>query len=168
MVRQKSEGRGQKGGGKRAALPHPGDDKGLDPSPRLLRFGCGEGRFTPRRMRAPEPTLSRRRERVARPRSARVQVWFSGRTHSMRSIPFAALAALLLLSGCGGHEPRAIASSAQRPNIILITLDTTRVDAIGPEAVGIETPSFNAVAKRGLRFRQAYCAVPQTLPSHTS
>jgi len=50
----------------------------------------------------------------------------------------------------------------------LITLDTTRADAIGPEAIGVETPAFNAVAARGLRFRQAYAAVPETLPSHTS
>lgn len=49
-----------------------------------------------------------------------------------------------------------------------MTLDTTRVDVIGPEAKGIETPAFNALAARGLRFRQAYAAVPQTLPSHTT
>jgi arylsulfatase A-like enzyme len=45
----------------------------------------------------------------------------------------------------------------------LITLDTTRADALG-EA----TPKINALAKRGLLFRQAYATVPQTLPSHTS
>ena len=55
-----------------------------------------------------------------------------------------------------------------RPSILLVTLDTTRADAIGPEAVGIETPAFNALAARGLRFRQAYATVPETLPSHAS
>src|ERR1700682_4474837 len=82
-----------------------------------------------------------------------------------------ATCALLLLFTCGkAHEtnPTSAASAGPRPNILFITLDTTRVDAIGPEAVGIETPSYNALAKRGLRFRQAYCTVPQTLPSHTS
>ncbi len=52
---------------------------------------------------------------------------------------------------------------APRPSILLVTLDTTRSDAIGPA-----TPSFNALASRGMRFMQAYATVPQTLPSHTS
>ena len=39
---------------------------------------------------------------------------------------------------------------------------------MGPDAVGVQTPAFNAVAQRGLRFRQAYATVPQTLPSHSS
>ena len=56
----------------------------------------------------------------------------------------------------------------ERPSILLVTLDTTRADAIGPEAKGVETPSFNALVPRGMRFRSAYCAVPQTLPSHMS
>src|SRR5205814_1816401 len=54
------------------------------------------------------------------------------------------------------------------PSILFVTLDTTRADAIGPEQTNVDTPSFNALAKRGLLFRQAYTAVPQTLPSHTS
>ena len=55
-----------------------------------------------------------------------------------------------------------------KTSILLITLDTTRADAIGPEARGVETPSFNAIASRGRRFRQAYATVPETLPSHAS
>src|SRR5437660_4998625 len=58
--------------------------------------------------------------------------------------------------------------TVQRPSILFVTLDTTRADAVGPEAVGVTTPSFNALAARGRRFRWAYAAVPQTLPSHTS
>src|SRR4051794_31225793 len=58
--------------------------------------------------------------------------------------------------------------AATRPSILFVTLDTTRADAAGPEAVGVTTPSFNALAARGRRFRWAYAAVPQTLPSHTS
>jgi tetratricopeptide (TPR) repeat protein len=52
--------------------------------------------------------------------------------------------------------------------VLLVTLDTTRADAIGPEAQGIETPAFNALAARGRRFRQAYATAPETLPSHAS
>ena len=80
------------------------------------------------------------------------------------------LALVLSLTACrsrpGSSAPAA--APAARPSILLVTLDTTRADAIGPEAVGIQTPGFNAVAARGLRFRQAYATVPETLPSHVS
>lgn len=39
---------------------------------------------------------------------------------------------------------------------------------MGPEAAGVETPAFNGLAARGLRFRQAYATAPETLPSHAS
>jgi len=50
-----------------------------------------------------------------------------------------------------------------RPSILLVTLDTTRADAIGAA-----TPTLNALAARGRRFTQAYTTAPQTLPSHSS
>ena len=58
--------------------------------------------------------------------------------------------------------------AAVKEKIRLAGLDTTRADSIGPEAIGIQTPSFNALAARGVRFRQAYATVPETLPSHVS
>ena len=69
-----------------------------------------------------------------------------------------------------GPEPdsKAPPSASARPSILLVTLDTTRADAIGPDAVGITTPAFNALAARGRFFRQAYATVPETLPSHAS
>jgi len=80
------------------------------------------------------------------------------------------IAALISVS-CRSEPPAGSATStpaAARPSILLVTLDTTRADAIGPEAAGIETPSFNALAAQGRRFRQAYATVPETLPAHTS
>jgi arylsulfatase A-like enzyme/Tfp pilus assembly protein PilF len=59
-------------------------------------------------------------------------------------------------------------SPAARPFILLVTLDTTRADAIGPEAKDADTPAFDALAAKGLRFRRAYAAAPETLPSHAS
>jgi choline-sulfatase len=82
-----------------------------------------------------------------------------------------ALAAAVATGACGTGSksvPSAQASPTVRPSILLVTLDTTRADAVGPEALSITTPSFNALAARGLRFRQAYTTVPETLPSHTS
>ena len=75
----------------------------------------------------------------------------------------------ILATACHRTEQTALpVAPAARPTILFVTLDTTRADSIGPEARGVETPAFNALAARALRFRQAYAAVPQTLPSHTS
>jgi len=77
---------------------------------------------------------------------------------------------VLVLAGCSKQPERVSSGSGggERPSILLVTLDTTRADAIGPEAAGMQTPSFNAIAARGVRFRQAYATVPETLPSHAS
>ena len=85
--------------------------------------------------------------------------------------------AALFLAGCRGDEARqrSSAPSFARPSILLVTLDTTRADAIGPDpstrfarSGQADTPSFNVLAAGGLRFRQAYATAPETLPSHSS
>ncbi len=81
------------------------------------------------------------------------------------------LGIVALSSACRSGEqaaPGKPVTPASRPSILLVTLDTTRADAIGPDAVGIETPGFNALAARGARFTQAYATVPETLPSHVT
>jgi arylsulfatase A-like enzyme/Tfp pilus assembly protein PilF len=83
-----------------------------------------------------------------------------------RIIP-AGLVLVCALTACG-RRPAAHQAPAARPWILLVTLDTTRADAIGPDAPGVDTPAFTTVADRGLRFRQAYATVPETLPSHAS
>ncbi|MDQ3171334.1 MAG: sulfatase-like hydrolase/transferase [Acidobacteriota bacterium] len=80
-----------------------------------------------------------------------------------------AAAALVLVAACSREQPRSSAGTGgPPPSILLVTLDTTRADAIGPEAKGILTPAFNGLAARGRRFRQAYATAPETLPSHSS
>src|SRR6476660_2518788 len=78
--------------------------------------------------------------------------------------------ALLLAACTGGGSTRSgsTLTTEDRPSILLVTLDTTRADAVGPDATGLQTPAFNAVAARGRRFTQAYATVPETLPSHSS
>ena len=71
--------------------------------------------------------------------------------------------AVLLLAACSDRRPESAVAPAQRPSILLVTLDTTRADAIGPA-----TPSFNTLAARGRRYTHAYATAPQTLPSHSS
>ncbi|HVT44656.1 MAG TPA: sulfatase-like hydrolase/transferase [Thermoanaerobaculia bacterium] len=79
------------------------------------------------------------------------------------------LAVALVSSGCSrSTESRIDDAPTDRPSILLITLDTTRADSIGPDAKDIKTPAFNALAGRGMRFRQAYASVPETLPSHST
>lgn len=56
-----------------------------------------------------------------------------------------------------------------RPDIILITLDTTRADALGCYGrTGDPTPNLDALARSGLRFTHARTVAPLTLPAHAS
>jgi arylsulfatase A-like enzyme/Flp pilus assembly protein TadD len=62
-----------------------------------------------------------------------------------------------------GSEP------AATENVMLITLDTTRADHVG--CYGYEaarTPAIDSLAASGVRFEQAFCQAPLTLPSHAS
>src|SRR5918992_173694 len=83
------------------------------------------------------------------------------------------LAILLLLASliaaCGGDDQASGSSGAPaRTSILLVTLDTTRFDAVGPNAAGVRTPAYDSLVARGRRFMQAYATVPETLPSHAS
>ncbi len=66
-----------------------------------------------------------------------------------------------------GSPPWALA--ADPPNVLLLTLDTTRADALG--AFGgreARTPVLDALAARGTRWEQAIASTPLTLPAHSS
>jgi choline-sulfatase len=55
------------------------------------------------------------------------------------------------------------------PNVLLLTLDTTRADALGAfGGRGARTPVLDALAARGTRWDQAITSTPQTLPAHSS
>lgn len=82
------------------------------------------------------------------------------------------LSLVLLLasaSGANPQRPRSPKAPPRRPNIILITLDTTRADRMG--FLGSDrglTPHLDAVAKQGIVFTRAYSHVPLTTASHTT
>jgi len=64
---------------------------------------------------------------------------------------------------------RASAARPVPPDIILITLDTTRADRMG--FLGSErglTPNLDALAKQSVVFTRAYAQVPLTTPSHAA
>src|SRR5262245_60321946 len=76
--------------------------------------------------------------------------------------PVALLAiAAVLCAGCSGR-------SALRSGV-LITLDTTRADALGcfGGKPGI-TPTLDAFARESVLFESAFSVAPLTLPSHAS
>jgi choline-sulfatase len=79
-----------------------------------------------------------------------------------------ALAVTIVAAACTRADPPRSDVSTARPSILLVTLDTTRADAIGPGVAGGRSPGFDAVAKRGRRFTHAYATAPETLPSHAS
>ena len=61
----------------------------------------------------------------------------------------------------------ALAAAVERPNVIVITVDTTRADRMGflGSMRGL-TPNLDALAKQGIIFSRAYSQVPLTSPSH--
>jgi choline-sulfatase len=73
----------------------------------------------------------------------------------------AVLLAVVSPASSGGSTP-------QKPNVLLITVDTLRPDALGWVAGANATPALDALARDGFRFPAAVAEVPLTLPSHTS
>lgn len=60
-------------------------------------------------------------------------------------------------------------SRPPRPNVLLVTFDTTRADHIGAYgAAGARTPVVDRLAAEGVLFENAYSSVPLTAPSHST
>ncbi|MBK9087627.1 MAG: sulfatase-like hydrolase/transferase [Holophagales bacterium] len=76
--------------------------------------------------------------------------------------------ALAIASGCARQAERVAPPPPLRPSLLLVTLDTTRADALAPEVDATVTPAFASLVARGVRFTQAYATAPTTAPSHVS
>lgn len=59
-----------------------------------------------------------------------------------------------------------VGPAANHPNLLLVTLDTTRADAFGPQA--IHGGGLARVSAGGVRFERAYAQIPVTGPSHAT
>ncbi len=60
-------------------------------------------------------------------------------------------------------------TSGDRPNVVLVTLDTTRADRLGCYGrADAGTPNLDRLAAGGVRFADAWSVVPITLPAHLS
>ena len=56
----------------------------------------------------------------------------------------------------------------ERPNVVLISVDTLRADALGSYGGPVRTPAIDALAERGVLFERAYAPAALTAPSHAT
>ena len=77
----------------------------------------------------------------------------------------APLAGLVAVAGCRGADPRL----ARRPNVVLITLDTTRADRLGVYGYSRRTsPNLDALARESVLYTSALATSSWTLPAHAT
>jgi arylsulfatase A-like enzyme/Tfp pilus assembly protein PilF len=77
-----------------------------------------------------------------------------------------AVASLLLVGGPGVTGQQA---SAERPNLLLITIDTLRADRLGAYGYSpATTPNLDRLAASGVRFTDVTAHSPLTLPAHVA
>jgi len=79
---------------------------------------------------------------------------------------------LLLLTilsiGCG-PDARELRAADPRPDILIVSMDTTRADHLSAYGYGRDTsPNLRALAAQGMRFETAYAPSATTGPSHAS
>ncbi len=82
-------------------------------------------------------------------------------------------AVAVIMFRAGGPETRVgrlwARLGVEKPNVILITMDTTRADHLPCYGYsGVKTPNLDSLAARGIVFEQCATASPLTLPSHSS
>lgn len=82
----------------------------------------------------------------------------------------AAMVIPLLLAGCAAEPPVPLpAGDDERPDILLISIDTLRADHLGCYGHGRDTsPFLDARAREGTLHEQAWAPSPWTLPSHAT
>ena len=79
-----------------------------------------------------------------------------------------ALAAVIALTSCGRDAPTAVLRALPGQNILLVTIDTLRADALGAYGGPAATPALDRLAAEGVRFDFAHAHAVVTLPSHAS
>jgi arylsulfatase A-like enzyme/Flp pilus assembly protein TadD len=78
-------------------------------------------------------------------------------------------AAISFLALTASTAPASAPKPQPPPSVVLITLDTLRADRLGCYGrAGAGTPTLDRLAASGVRFDDAWSAVPITLPSHLS
>ncbi len=68
-----------------------------------------------------------------------------------------------------GHASSPVPARAQRPNVIVLTIDTLRADAVQPDAeAGGDMPYLSRLARESVCFSEASSSAPWTLPALAS
>src|SRR5512132_1732636 len=80
----------------------------------------------------------------------------------------AILLALGALSACSRASPPADLQPIARQNVLLVTIDTLRADALGAYGGPAATPALDRLAADGVRFDFAHAHAVVTLPSHAT
>ena len=71
-------------------------------------------------------------------------------------------------AGAATRAP-AVVPRLRQPNVLLVTIDTTRADHLGAYGfAGAHTPTLDRLSREGARFGHAICQLPQTNASHAS
>jgi len=90
-------------------------------------------------------------------------------------VPLLAAAAVLIIIRFAGGPSGAKVSrrwasrGVEKPNVVLITLDTTRADHLGCYGgAAARTPALDALAREGVLFEHAAASSPLTLPAHST
>src|SRR5215218_1303197 len=88
---------------------------------------------------------------------------------ALAALPLAAVLAVAVVRPAPKPAAPAPAAPAGPPSVVLLTLDTTRADALGAYGGKVaRTPTLDALAARGTRWTGAVSPVPLTLPAHVS
>ncbi len=97
---------------------------------------------------------------------ARAQPWRYGARRSGSDL------LLHLLFACSGGDTKITTApvlAGPRPDVVVVTLDTTRADRLG--AYGYElaqTDTIDRLAREGIRFENAFSPLPLTIPAHAT
>ena len=74
------------------------------------------------------------------------------------------LSLLVLLAAAAGYFLLRV-SGADRPSMVLISIDTLRADHLSAYGYHRPTPNIDALAAQGVLFRRAHTTAPWTLPA---
>jgi arylsulfatase A-like enzyme/tetratricopeptide (TPR) repeat protein len=83
-------------------------------------------------------------------------------------VVFVVLVAIAADAGCSRARPQADLHPIAGQNVLLVTIDTLRADALGSYGGPAETPALDRLAAQGVRFDFAHSHAVTTLPSHAS
>ena len=90
------------------------------------------------------------------------------RSKGAAGLAAAAIALGALVWGVTSRQPSAAFDRRSDQNVLLVTIDTLRADALGSYGGSVRTPNLDALAARGIRFDFAHAHAVLTRPSHAS